>query len=390
MTLIEGLYYIGYSIKKRHALKNQKRLPYKVISIGNITVGGTGKTPATIAIAEEAKRRGLIINILTRGYKGKTEGPCFVSKGKGPLLSEEEAGDEPLLMAERLKGVPIVKCADRYKGGVFALHNLEDLETLGPRDSETALSTNSPIHRFTHSPIVFILDDGFQHRNLFRDKDILLIDGTNPFGNRRLLPLGPLREPLSALGRADIVVITKTGYSVESLESGAPPTYPSPSRVGVDLHRGEGKGGGDRSQKSIVSDLIKEIRQYNARVPIFFAEHRPSKFMTALGDVLPLEWAKEKRFYGFSGIGNPESFRRTLLSAGVDLRGIKSYIDHYRYNLEDIEKIIKDSKMSGADWIVTTEKDIMRLKGLNIPANLIVLSIEFTVDEGFYYEVFNF
>jgi tetraacyldisaccharide 4'-kinase len=381
MTLIEGLYYIGYLIKKHHALKNQKRLPYKVISIGNITVGGTGKTPATIAFAEEAKRRGFIPNILTRGYKGKISGPCFVSRGDGPLLSEEEAGDEPILMAERLKGVPIIKCADRYKGGVFALQNLEDLGTRKPGDSEVTLFTDLPIHRFTHSPIVFILDDGFQHQSLFRNKDILLIDGTNPFGNRKLLPLGPLREPLSAMSRADIIVITKTDYSVESQEPGVLPTQPSPSRR-------EGKGGGVRSQKSIVNDLIKEIRQHNVRAPIFFAKDRPSKFVTLQGNTFPLEWAKGKRFFGFAGIGNPESFKSTLLSTGVDLKGFKSFRDHYRYSLRDIKKIIKDLIKGDDNWIVTTEKDIMRLRQLNIPANLVALSIEFTVDEDFYNKSF--
>ena len=187
MNLIEGLYYVGYSIRKYNDLKNQKKLPHKVISIGNITVGGTGKTPATIAIAEEAKKQGFVPIILTRGYKGKTKGPCFVSKGEEPLLNEEDAGDEPLLMAEKLKGVPIVKGESRYDAGMFALSSLP-----------LALRPN-----------IFILDDGFQHWKLFRDKDILLIDGKNPFGNKRLLPIGQLREPVSAISRADIVVITK-------------------------------------------------------------------------------------------------------------------------------------------------------------------------------------
>ena len=336
MTLLEGFYYIGYLIKKHRALKHQKRLPCRVISIGNITVGGTGKTPATIAIAEEAKKLGLIPNILTRGYKGKTKGPCFVSKGDGPLLSEEDAGDEPMLMADRLKGVPVIKGEKRYEAGMFALSSLP-----------------SALH-----PDIFILDDGFQHWNLFRDKDILLIDGTNPFGNRKLLPLGPLREPLSAIGRADIIVITRTD-------------------------KGSSLG-------SEVNGLMNEIRDFNTKASVFFAEHMPSKFIKVSGDIFPLEWAKEKRFFGFSGIGNPASFKDTLLSAGVDLRGFKSYRDHYRYNSRDIEKIIEDSKKSNADWIVTTEKDIMRLRVLNIPANLVALSIEFIVSEGFYNEVFNF
>ena len=340
MTLIESLYYIGYSIKKHYALKNQKRLPYKVISIGNITVGGTGKTPATIAIAEEAKRRWFIPNILTRGYKGKISAPCFVSRGEGPLLTEEEAGDEPILMAERLKGVPVIKGENRYEAGMFAIHNLR-----------------SQISNL-ESQMLFILDDGFQHQNLFRNKDILLIDSTNPFGNRKLLPLGPLREPLSAVSRADIIVITKADKA--------------------------------RNQRSEINSMIEEIRKYNTKAPIFFSEHIPSKFVTPQGNIFPLEWAKGKRFFGFAGIGNPESFKSTLLSADVDLKGFKSFRDHYRYSLKDVQKIIKDSIKGDDNWIVTTEKDIMRLRQLNIPANLVALSIEFTVDEEFYNKVFNF
>ncbi|MFH1703133.1 MAG: tetraacyldisaccharide 4'-kinase [Nitrospirota bacterium] len=372
MNLIEGLYYIGYSIKKYNDLKNQKKLPFKVISIGNITVGGTGKTPATITIAEEAKRRGFVPVILTRGYKGKTKGPCFVSKGEGPLLSEEDAGDEPIIMAGKLKGVPIVKGENRYDAGIFAIENLK-----------------SEISNLK-SQILFILDDGFQHWKLFRDKDLLLIDGTNPFGNKRLLPVGPLREPLRAISRADIVVITKTNMlssqSTVHGQSTASPTYPSPLR-------GEGKGGGDISQsmthgKSEFRRLIKEIRKYNKKAPVFSAEHRPLQFLSARGEIFPLEWAKGKRFFVFSGIGNPGSFKETLLLAGINLKGFKSYRDHYRYAPKDIEKIVEHSKRSGADWIVTTEKDIMRLKELSVPANLIALVIEFSVGKEFYDEVF--
>ncbi len=332
MTLLEGLYYIGYSFKKILAMKHQKRLPCKVISIGNITVGGAGKTPATIAIAEEAKRRGLQPCILTRGYKGKMKGPCFVSKGDKPLLDEKEGGDEPILMAEKLRGIPLIKGTNRYEAGVFALSSLP-----------LALRPN-----------FFLLDDGFQHWKLFRDKDILLIDGTNPFGNSRLLPLGPLREPLKAISRADIIVITK-------IVSG---------------------------NQSVVNSLKEEIRKHNTKAPLFFAEHRPSNFVTVSGKTLPLEWSRDKRFFSFSGIGNPESFKDVLCTAGIKMTGVKSYRDHYRYIARDIRKITESSRKSNADWIVTTEKDIMRLRRLNLPENLVSLAVEFTVSEGFYEEVF--
>ncbi len=157
MGIFEFIYYLGCSAKKHYSLKHQKRLPHRVISIGNITAGGTGKTPAAIAIADEAKKRGFYPVILTRGYKGKAKGPCFVQDAGSQIqdarygirdekhhascimhhASYDLFGDEPLLMSEILKDVPIVKCADRYEGGMFALQNLK--------------STHSPIHPFTIS-----------------------------------------------------------------------------------------------------------------------------------------------------------------------------------------------------------------------------------------------
>jgi len=366
-VLLEFLYYLGYSIKKRYALRNQKSLSRKVICLGNITLGGTGKTPATIALAEEVKKRGFNPCILTRGYKGRAKGPCFVSRGEGPLLDEYQAGDEALLMAEKLKGIPIVKGKDRYKAGLFAIQNLKsqipDLKS-----------------------ILFILDDGFQHWGLARDRDILLIDSINPFGNRRLLPLGSLREPIGAINRADIIVITKTDKTRNQSPSAtrrgdkseAPPT---PSR-------GEGEVEGGRSQQSIINSLTDEIRQYNTKAQIFSAEHRPSAFVTTKGETLPSKWAEGKSFFGFCGIGNPISFKETLLSVDIELTGFKPFRDHYRYNKDDIQLITRDAEKCGAEWIVTTEKDIMRLKGLSLPDNLVSLAIVFSVDDRFYEEVF--
>ncbi|OGW38163.1 MAG: tetraacyldisaccharide 4'-kinase [Nitrospirae bacterium RBG_13_39_12] len=340
MTPFEFLYYLGYSIKMRHAIKNQKSLPHKVISIGNITLGGTGKTPATMAVAEEAKKRGFSPCILTRGYKGKADGPCFVSIGKGPILDEYQAGDEAILMAKKLKGIPVVKSKNRFDAGIFAIQNLK-------------------------SNFFFILDDGFQHRSLFRDKDILLLDGKNPFGNRRLLPIGSLREPINCIGKADIIVITKTDKTISQN-----------SEI--------------RNQKSKIDSLIKEIKQYNTKARIFFAGHRPLKFTTTTGNTYPIDWAKDKKFFGFCGIGNPRSFRETLLSADMGLTGFKFFRDHHRYSPRDMRAITKDAESTGAEWIVTTEKDIMRLNGLDTQENLVVLEIEFTIEEGFYNEVFTF
>lgn len=362
MTLPEFLYYIGYSLDKHCKLKHPKRLPHKVISIGNITAGGTGKTPAVIAIAEEAKKRGFYPVILTRGYKGKAKGPCFVQDAgyKSERLSAKTRfeihdtglktntssimhrescimfGDEPVLMSEILKNVPIVKCADRYAGGMFAIQTL----------NSQLLTLNSQL--------LFILDDGFQHWQLFRDKNILLIDAENPFDNRRLLPVGLLREPLKEIERADIIVLTKTG----------------------------------NIRQAMIEDIVGEIKNYNSRAPVFLSMHKPAEFVRLSGEAMPIEWAKDKNFFAFCGIGSSESFKKTVLSAGCSLKGIKKYSDHYSYKEDDIEYIIKEAKAGNADWIVTTEKDMVRLRGMRLPENLVALTIRFAIDGKFYSEVF--
>jgi len=335
MGPLEFLYYSGYCIKKYNDQRKQKRLPGRVISVGNLTTGGTGKTPAVIAIAEEAKRSGYQPCVITRGYKGRARGPCFISRGEGALLGVEEAGDEAVLMAERLSGVPVVKCADRYRGGLFAI---------------SELSSRWPA--LGHQ-LLFILDDGFQHWRLYRDVDILLIDGTNPFGNRRLIPSGILREPVRETKRADLIVITKA-----SALGGA------------------------------IQTLIDEIRGYNPDAPIFSADHKPAGLRTLSGEVLPSDFISGRAVFGFCAIGNPLSFRDTLLRVGAGLKGFMSFRDHFEYNQQDIFRIDEAARKSGADWIVTTEKDIIKLKGIELPDNLLSLCIEFIVDRRFYEEIF--
>jgi tetraacyldisaccharide 4'-kinase len=339
MHAFEFLYYLGSSVKKYHSFRKRRRLPGNVISVGNITTGGTGKTPATIAIAREAKRRGFRPVILTRGYMGKAKGPCFVTKGETPLLSAEDAGDEPLLMAERLCGVPIVKGDDRYESGLFALKHIGNLDRQGD--------------------ILFILDDGFQHWRLHRDRDIVLIDAVNPFGNRLLLPFGRLREPLVALGRANIIVLSK-----------------SEDKKGA---------GGD-----INSPLIREIKRYNPDSPIFSSCRKPVSCRFLSGERKDPEWLSGKKVYGLCALGNPLSFRQTVLSLGGRFLGYRIFRDHYRYASSDMLKVQKDIQRCGAEWIVTTEKDIIKLRNLDLPDNLVIIEIDFSVEAGFYGEVFRF
>ncbi len=344
MNIAEYLYYLGLSAKKFVALKNQKRLPFRVISIGNITLGGTGKTPAAIAVAEEAKKRGFQPVILTRGYKGTAQGPCFVTKGEKPLLTAAQAGDEPLLMAERLSGVPIVKGADRYEAGMYAIEAGEGQKAKAGEESVFSLLPSAI------SPIVFILDDGFQHWKLYRDRDIVLIDARNPFGSRKLFPVGRLREPLIGLNRADVIMITKA--------------------------------------KREDAGLIAEIRWYNKRSPIFFSDHRIVAVKSGSGEKKQPDCLQGRKVFCFCGLADPESFRNTVTGSGAEIAGMKAYRDHHRYCQQDLAEIVKECRSSGASWIVTTDKDMVKLRNLDLPENILIIEIGFIAGRPFFDSVF--
>ncbi|MBI5408897.1 MAG: tetraacyldisaccharide 4'-kinase [Nitrospirae bacterium] len=370
MGLLSLLY--GLGLKCRKLVVKPQRLPAKVISVGNITLGGTGKTPAVIAIAEEARKRGLQTCILTRGYKGKVKGPCFVqsieqSKDKispNPSLTKrgtinppfskggqrgdyiphtctgQDAGDEPALMAERLKDVPIVKCADRYKGGMYAISNLK---------SQISNLNSSLVTR--HPSPVFILDDGFQHWALHRDVDILLIDATNPFGNEKLFPEGRLREPLSSMKRAQVIVLTKT----------------------------------DMAGKELLSALVRKIKRYNPEAPIYTATHKPAALINAERESAGLDNLKNKNIYAFAGIANPDYFKDVLISHGANMVKFKSFRDHHLYKQSDMDKIKTEAQELD---IITTEKDLVKLRDLQLPEKLFALRIEFAIEDAFYDYIF--
>jgi len=193
---LQSLRGFGY----RQRLISPKKLPCKVISVGNITVGGTGKTPMTQYIAERLKHCGYRVAAVSRGYKGTAAGrvvktAVIVSDGHRICPDSETAGDEPFLLASRLKEVPVVIGRNRFAAGMLALN--------------------------TFQPQVIVLDDGFQHMQLARDIDLVLLDFNRPFGNRYLLPRGTLREPVSALKRADAFILTRCPHP-SSLPTASP------------------------------------------------------------------------------------------------------------------------------------------------------------------------
>jgi len=285
-----GLYSAG-------VLKSRS-LPCHVISVGNITVGGTGKTPVTMYIARYLTDMGRAVVILSRGYGGSIKGIGVVSDGKNILLGPAEAGDEPVLMARRMRDVPVVVGADRYEAGLLAIKNF--------------------------SPDIIILDDGFQHIRLCRDLNILLIDGAASLSTAKLLPAGPLREPLTALERADIVFV---------------------------------KGGGlDRADKEL-------LRQYDIQQTGFVYRARGLTNI-ATGESIGVKAFKDKPVLALAAIANPDSFFNTLKDLGMKVAAAMEYSDHHAYSPADVGAMEKKIKETGAEAIITTEKDGVKLEGL--------------------------
>lgn len=269
-----------------------EKLGCRVISVGNITVGGTGKTPMVIMLANLLKERGYRPTVLSRGYGGKNRNPVtVVSDGNNILVGHGEAGDEPVLIAKSAKGVPVITGPKRYLTGKYAIDHL--------------------------GTDVLILDDTFQHRSLFRNIDVVLLDGKNPFGNGFLLPRGGLRESAKALKRADIIVLTGT----------------------------------DREEENKLPP-----------VPIFRGYHKPKDLVKGdKDDIHPLEYLKGKKVCAFAGIAKPESFRKTLNSLGGEIVAFIPFSDHHRYTTGDLEEIKKISLNSSAEITITTEKDGIKL-----------------------------
>jgi len=335
LGLFSTLYGIGLRGHRFAATRCRKprRLPHPVISIGNLTVGGTGKTPAVMALARHAQGAGFHPVILTRGYRGRRKGSYFVSTGTGPLHRPQETGDEPYLMANRLEGVTIVKGGDRYEAGMLAVdHSGADPDKRGKRP-------------------LFIVDDGFQHWGLQRDIDILLIDAVNPFGNGKLLPEGILREPLSSMKRADLIVLTKS----------------------------------DLMDERSIAETAETIRKIAPHTPVFRARHRPAELTASDGTTHGTDSFRGRRVLAFAGIANPVYFQALLRSIGVDIVDFIPFRDHHDYDDREILEV--KGRAMGLD-MVTTEKDLVKLEGMSLPENLYALRIEFGVDEKFYEEIF--
>jgi tetraacyldisaccharide 4'-kinase len=307
-------------------LKKPKRLPCPVISVGNLTVGGTGKTPLVVALARGLMKRGIPVAILSRGYMGKKSSGPLVSDGQNLFLSLEESGDEPFLMAKSLKGIPILVGKDRFTNGEIALQRF-DIRGL-------------------------LLDDGYQHLQLHRDLDLLLIDSQVGFGDHHLLPRGILREPLSHLRRADLLLLTK----VEDLEACQP--------------------------------LDEKLHRIHPSSPIFHSHYEPLGLIGPNEEREELHSLKGKKVMALSGIANPSYFVSLLRKYGLEMVREVTFPDHHVYSKRDLASIEKRSK--GADRVVTTEKDMVKLKELNmghLPIRALRIEVRIWEEEEFYKRV---
>lgn len=328
LSVIAALYGIGVRLRKTAYAKGwlkKNRLDCLVVSVGNLTLGGTGKTPATIYLARLIQSYGYRVVVMSRGYRGSAEGKGGVAtNGKDVIMPASACGDEAYMMARTLGNIPVVVGRDRYAIGSMALQ------------------------RF--NPQVILMDDAFQHMRLERDIDIVLLDAEKPFGNGKLFPRGLLREEKGALQRASAVVLTRVEKDPEA--------------------------------------ALKGIGEYAPCRPIFQCDHR-----SYIANIIPahagcgtdiqetterpgLDSLKGCSGYIFSGIASNERFQQTIVQAGGQVCGTSFFDDHHWYSSDELQEIMLSAVNSGADIIITTEKDLMRIPhDVSWPLDLAVVGV---------------
>ncbi|HWT00107.1 MAG TPA: tetraacyldisaccharide 4'-kinase [Pyrinomonadaceae bacterium] len=317
------------ALYRRGALRVHK-ITQPVVSVGNITTGGTGKTPLVEWVARAAAREGRRPCVLTRGYGREDAGRrVIVSDGERVLADAREGGDEPRLLAETLRGIAaVVSDADRVSAARWAAEHLES--------------------------DLFILDDGFQHLRLARDLDIVAVDATNPWGGGRLLPRGRLREPLKGLKRADLLILTRTEQAADA------------------------------------DSLRKQAERLSGGRPVILSRTRTKAIRlldetTMKGNALGVPSHPSSPvslpFAAFCAIGNPEAFFAHLRADGYTLNHTRAFPDHYVYKQADVDALAGEAKRLGAAALVTTAKDAVKLRSCGFELPCYVLEIELTFDE---------
>ena len=300
IVILRNFFYDKRIFKTHHS-----QIP--VISIGNITLGGTGKTPLVIWLCKELSQN-YSCAILTRGYKARNS------------YCAKRNTDEPEMLSKSCPNTKVIVNQNRVVGAA---------EAIGKFDAK-----------------IIIMDDGFQHRRLARDLDIVTIDATGPFGYGKIFPAGLLREPISSLKRADAVVITRC----------------------------------DTTNESELNKLEQKLHTINPGMIISRSIHAPIHVINIDNEEINLQQLKDKRIFAFCGIGNPDAFLHTIRNLGGDIAGSKKYNDHHNYTNDDLAEIYKQARLSKAEFILTTQKDWTKISILNTTKNeltLAYIAIEF-------------
>ena len=305
--------------------------PIPAISIGNLTTGGTGKTPMTALIARILRDNGLNVAVSGRGYKSKSEKAVgIVSNGGKILMDAESAGDEPFLLASSLEGVSVITGKDRQNACKIAAENL--------------------------NADVIIMDDAYQRLNFFKHLNILLLDAKRPFGNGHVIPRGLLREGVSALKRADMIVMTRFDENINGSKS--------------------------------VESVLKKLSLFT---PVFKAVHEPvlrKVLIPGSAEINPVKWCKKNkcRCHVFSGIADNVFFHDTIKNLGYRIGGVNAFPDHHHYNDKDITSIIRSA--GSDDCFVTTEKDYVKIMGkASFPRPLFVYGIDMKIEDPSFFSI---
>ncbi len=318
--LLSLLYATGVEIRRRlfeWGILSSKTLRSPVISVGNLTVGGTGKTPFVAYLAGVLQKLGYQPIILSRGYRGKREKTgAIVSEGSQPLLGPDDCGDEPYMLARALAGVPVVVGRNRYRAG----RSIED----------------------RYERAIHLLDDGFQHLALKRNLNLLLIDGTDPFGGGYLLPRGRLREPLQAISRADMIIVTRSHLATDT--------------EAIEL----------------------SIRHRHPTVPIAYFYHDAVGLKDLrTGKLFLLRDLMNQQVIAVAAIGNPVVFLRDLAHYQIRVVDQILFHDHHVFRQGELDRALDRARELGARCVITTEKDAVRLNHLQFgEGELIVFQIE--------------
>jgi tetraacyldisaccharide 4'-kinase len=325
LSVLSWVYNVGleiYLLPYNVGIRKRTRLPCPVICVGNLTTGGTGKTPTTQTLCRLLQAQGRRVTVLNRGYGGQNEYGCaIVSDGKTVLLQAEQAGDEAFLLASTLPGVPVVVGKDRRITGKLAYEQFR--------------------------PDVIVLDDGMQFWQLHRDLDIVLLNAAMPFDNGWTLPRGLLREPSHHLRRAGIVLLTHVA----------------------------------RTESAVLTQTEAKAKQLAPNTPVFRGDLAPVELKSLTeGEACPTQWLEGRRIALLSAIGNPAGFASLLRALGAEIVREFVFRDHQAVTREEWESACREAQEAGAGGMVTTEKDAVKFPGADCDLPIFALSVRMQIE----------